>query len=47
MNQVRERLAAMKKEAEAAEEGREETVERAEVMIFSKAAILHLCAIYL
>ena len=28
----------MKKETEAAEEGREETVERAEVIIFSKAA---------
>ena len=31
LNQVRERLATMKKEAEAAEEGREETQERAEV----------------
>ena len=31
MTQVRERLAAMKKEVEAAEEGREETEERTEV----------------
>ena len=31
LDQVRERLASMKKEAEAAEEGREETQERAEV----------------
>ena len=39
-NQVRERLATMKKEAEAAEEGREETEERAEVIIFLPRFVL-------
>ena len=32
LDQVRDRLAAMTKEAEAAEEGREDTKERAEVI---------------
>ena len=32
LDQVRDRLAAMTKEAEAAEEGREDTEERAEVI---------------
>ena len=52
LDQVRERLASMKKEAEAAEEGREETEERAEVKLsearnFEAFAMqsLHSCAV--
>ena len=43
LNQVRERLATMKKEAEAAEEGREETEERAEVKFSMPWELRSLC----
>ena len=37
LDQVRDRLAAMTKEAEAAEEGREDTKERAEVIQYVRS----------